>query len=157
MTNTFIDIMQVYDGSNGDATKALYARLEKLGPAGVVAMNLFRACKASARAKVYRGGGYRGMAYEKKDWSLGNLCQALRKDAEVLNIVWGWGLDPSAVGYEHVLYIEIPGGGQVSFHNARRHDGCPDYPSEWDKVREMAPTRICQWIVKILQQELVDG
>lgn len=156
MTDTFIDIMQVYDGSNGDATKALYARLDKQGAAGIVAMNLFRACKASARAKVYRGGGYRGMAYEKKDWSLGNLCQALRKDAEALGVRWGWGLDAKAIGFEHVLYIDMPTG-QCSFHNARRHDGCPDYHGEWDKVREMAPTRICQWIVKILQKEMVDG
>lgn len=148
----FIEVMQVYEGSNGDATKALYERLKEFGPAGIVATNLFRACKASERAKKYRGGGYRGMAYEKKDWSLGNLCDALRENATSLNIVWGWGLDSKTIGYEHVLYCEIPGIGQCSFHNARRFDKCPDYPGEWDGIKEKAPTRICQWIVRILDQ-----
>jgi hypothetical protein len=43
----------IYHGSNGALTVDLYARLEALGPAGIVAMNLFRAAKASERAKVY--------------------------------------------------------------------------------------------------------
>lgn len=34
--------LEVYEGSNGDATKALYAKLETFGPIGVIAMNLFR-------------------------------------------------------------------------------------------------------------------
>jgi hypothetical protein len=69
--------LEIYAGSDGEATKRLYAELEALGLVGVIAMNLFRACKASARAKVYRGGGYRGMAYDKKQWSIGQLVEAL--------------------------------------------------------------------------------
>lgn len=33
--------MEIYLGSDGEATKALYARLEAAGPIGAVAMNLF--------------------------------------------------------------------------------------------------------------------
>jgi hypothetical protein len=51
-----IDVALVYEGSNGDATRVLYARLEALGPIGAIAVNVFRAHKSSARAKVYRGG-----------------------------------------------------------------------------------------------------
>src|ERR1700676_464322 len=58
-------ILSIYAGSNGDATKALYASLEKRGPVGLIALNLFRACKASERAKIYRGRSYKGAAYDK--------------------------------------------------------------------------------------------
>lgn len=145
----FIEIMQVYEGSDGGATRALYDQLANYGPAGVVAMNLFRACKASERAKKYRGGGYRGMAYEKKDWSIGNLCEALRAHGTSLGIVWGWGRDEGTIGFEDVLYIELPAG-QCSFHNGRRCAECPDYTKSWDGVRLQAPTRICTWIKDIL-------
>lgn len=148
---TFIELMQVYTGSDGDATKALYERLKAFGPAGIVATNLFRACKASERAKQYRGGGYRGMAYEKKSWSIGNLSAALRDHAGTLGITWGWGKDAKAVNFEYVVYIDLPTG-QISFHNNGRFDG-PAYDKPWDGVKEQAPTRICQWIKKILEQE----
>jgi hypothetical protein len=58
----------------GEATKALYARLEACGVQGFLAVQLFRACKSSERAKVYRGGNrqgsYRRQAYDRKQWSL---------------------------------------------------------------------------------------
>ncbi len=147
-----VEIMKVYEGSNGDDTKALYEKLKAHGALGIVATNLFRACKASERAKKYRGGGYRGMAYEKKDWSIGNLCEALRANAVHLNVTWGWGKDAKAIGFEDVLYVEIPGIGQVSFHNARRFENCPDYPAGWDGKAGLGPTRICSWIAKIFDQ-----
>lgn len=64
----------VYAGSDGELTKRYYSELETKGPIGLVAMNLFRAQKCSARAKVYRGGvrgrgSYKSMAYERKSWS----------------------------------------------------------------------------------------
>ena len=36
------EIMAVYQGSNGEATKALYAKLESVGPAGVIAAETIR-------------------------------------------------------------------------------------------------------------------
>lgn len=54
--SALVDVVRIYDGSDGDATKALYERLAKLGAIGEIALNLFRAHKNSARAKVYRGG-----------------------------------------------------------------------------------------------------
>jgi hypothetical protein len=147
-----VEIMQVYEGSNGDATKALYEKLAKFGPIGIVATNLFRACKASERAKKYRGGGYRGKAYEKKDWSIGNLCDALRANAAGLNITWGWGRDERTIGFENVLYVDIPGCGQVSFHNSRRYENCPDYDGKWDETHGKAPSRISTWIARIFDQ-----
>lgn len=88
-----LNIRSIYYGSDGDATRGLYARLEQLGPVGVVAMNLFRAQKCSSRAKVYRGrGGRQGRgkfsreAYQRKSWSMSNLCQALETHAQTLTL-----------------------------------------------------------------------
>lgn len=47
---TLLDITRTYNGSSGQATRLMYARLNEFGPSGIVALNLLRACKASARA-----------------------------------------------------------------------------------------------------------
>lgn len=150
---TFDDVMATYRGSDGDATRALYARLEQFAPRGTVAVNLLRAAKASERAKVYRGGergrgSYRGMAYGKKDWALGELCRALTAGPDVVPS-WGWAADPATIGFEQVLYIDLPGAGQVSFHTSYRKDG-PDYAGRWDGVRHAAARRICLWAAAVL-------
>lgn len=77
-----MNVREIFHGSDGEATKLLYAELEKRGPIGTIALNLFRAQKASTRAKVYRR-KFKGAAYDKKNWSLRNLCDALIK-AEAL-------------------------------------------------------------------------
>jgi len=119
---------------------------------GVIAMNLFRAQKASARAKVYRGGvrnlgSFRNLAYEKKNWSLHNLCAALVEHGAGLEITWGWREDPNQEFHRWVLYIELPTG-QVSFHAAARGVG-PDYLRDWDGCKASAE-RIVEWVEKVL-------
>jgi len=147
------DVIHVYRGSDGNATVALYQRLEALGPAGTVAVNLFRAQKASERAKVYRGrergrGSYRAMAYDKKQWSLDNLAAALAAHAATLGIAWGWGIDEEQPVHRHVLYVELPTG-QVSFHTDERGAG-PDHPRGWDGVPRQSADRILRWISRLL-------
>ena len=149
-------VAHVYQGSDGAATKALYTSLEDLGPIGVIAVNLFRAQKSSERAKVYRGGvrgrgSYRGMAYDRKEWSMGNLCAALTEHAEACGIAWGWGEDPEQPFHRWVLYVELPTG-QVSFHGAARGPG-PDYPRGWDGVPGQSADRIVRWCARLLAQE----
>lgn len=145
------EVRAVYDGSDGEATKALYARLEACGPLGVVATNLFRAMKTSARAKRYRGGNgkgrYRDQAYETKQWSIDNLCRELVAN-DGLALSWGWGRDERAIGFEDVLYVDLPTG-QVSFHSERRRDG-PDYPGDWDGAREIGGARVCAFCADVL-------
>lgn len=148
----YIDVRQVYDGSNGDATKALYDRLTAIGPIGVIATNVFRANKCSARAKLYRGGGYKGMAYDRKQWSINNLVKACQEHADALGLVWGWKRDESERGpHNQVFYLDIPTG-QISFHTAPRGEG-PDYPGKWDGIRGESPDRICRWVAQILEKE----
>ncbi len=135
-----MNVRHIYEGSDGEATRALYARLEKLGPAGVIALNLFRASKCSARAKVYRGGNgrgsFRGMAYDRKNWSLKNLCEALERHGDELGIRWGWKEDPAQAFHRWVLYVELPTG-QVSYH-ADGPMGGRRFVGEWDGFRDSA-------------------
>lgn len=147
-----IDVLKVYEGSKGDDTLALYARLNQLGAVGQVAVNLFRAQKSSSRAKVYRGGGYRGKAYDRKQWSMDNLTTILAEHAEACGIRWGWGEDSAQEFHCWVLYVELPTG-QVSFHTSTRGAG-PDYSSEWDRIRDASAGRICRWISDLLTEKV---
>jgi hypothetical protein len=145
--------LEIYNASDAEATKALYARLEQYGPIGLVGLNLFRAQKASARAKVYRGGipgrgSYRRLAYERKQWSLENLCQVLADHAAELGLRWGWKEDPMQPYNPWVLYVDLPAG-QVSFHSPARGLG-PDYPADWDRVPDASPFRIIRWVDQLL-------
>lgn len=141
-----MNIAAIYSGSDAEATKALYAELERRGEIGVIALNLLRACKASARAKVYRGGNSHGrfkdQAYKKKEWSLRQLCEALvaLDDGKGCStpgcgfpdgrpcigcnrvvshgvVAWGWKEDPAQTFHRWVLYVDLLVG-QVSFHAA---------------------------------------
>lgn len=137
----------VYRGSDGEVTKALYAELERIGPAGQIAMNLFRAQKCSERAKLYRGRRYKDAAYERKNWSMGLLCGALRVYAVEMGIRWGWGQDLSEPFAPWVLYVDLPQG-QVSFHSTVRLEG-PDYPDGWDHAAGASPMRILGFVEAI--------
>lgn len=153
---TLAEVIRVYSGSDGDATKALYAKLEQLEPLGMIAVQLMRAQKASARAKVYRGGArgrgsYRAMAYARKGWALGELCTALAAFAPE-GWRWGWGEDNEQPWHPWVLYLELPTG-QVSFHSGDRGAG-PDYPGSWDGVRGVSADRILRWVGRLLAASL---
>ena len=143
-----MNVRDIYNGSDGEATKALYARLSTFGPIGDVALNLFRAQKASTRAKVYRGGvpgrgSYKRMAYDRKNWAMENLCATLAQHASSMGLVYGWQRDDDTGGYPWVLYVDLPTG-QVSFHAPSRGLG-PDYPGIWDGVRNVSADRIVRW------------
>ncbi len=145
--------IEVYNGSDGEVTKAFYAELEKLGVIGIVALNLFRAQKCSERVKKYRGGNghgrYKDQAYERKSWSMGLLCKALQDHGKVLGITWGWGLDGSQDNFAPwVLYVDLPQG-QVSFHALSRGAG-PDYDGKWDGSVGSSPVRIIGFCDRIL-------
>lgn len=137
--------IEVYLGSDGDVTRRFYGELEKRGPIGTIAVNLFRAQKSSGLAKVYRGGirgkaSYKSMAYDRKAWAMQNLAKALGEHAGSLGIRYGWKSDPSTVFGERaswVLYVDLPRHGQVSFHSPARGEG-RDYEGDWDGHRKSA-------------------
>jgi len=151
---TLDEIVAVYKGSSGDATKALYAKLEAVGPMGLIAVNLFRACKTSERAKKYRRGpGHISASYERKDWSVENATRILA-GMNPPPFRWGWGIDEVMKRsrpddpHHHVVYFDLPTG-QVSFHVGARHDG-PDYPGKWDRAVGVAWSRVCEWTWEVL-------
>jgi hypothetical protein len=134
-----VKAIDVYQGSDGELTKRYYAELERRGPIGAVAMNLFRAQKCSARAKVYRGRRYKDAAYGRKQWSMDLLVQILAQHAGELGIRYGWKQHPEIIFDDQpswVLYIDLPQG-QVSFHSPSRGEG-PDYPGEFDGAHKSA-------------------
>lgn len=147
-----MNVLEIYQGSNGEATKRMYDELTAAGPIGMLAVNLFRACKTSARAKRYRGGNskgsYRNQAYATKQWSLQNLCHLLSAHGEGLGVRWGWAQDFNQSYHNWVLYVELPNG-QVSFHNGERLEG-PDYPGRWDG-QHLSAQRIIMFTEKVLR------
>jgi hypothetical protein len=154
MESSLERVTAIYRGSDGAATKALYAEMEAFGAAGVIAMNLFRAQKNSERAKKYRGGirgvgSYRDMAYDRKQWAMENLCSALIVHSDRLALAWGWKLDAGAFGPAWVLYVDVPGIGQVSFHSPSRGDG-PDYRGHWDGERGASVQRVIEFTARVL-------
>jgi hypothetical protein len=152
--------IDVFLGSDGDVTKAYYAELQRAGAIGIVAVNLFRAQKCSARAKVYRGGvrgrgSFRGMAYDRKAWSMENLCSALLQHPEA-GVTFGWKKDPQTPLHGEaswVMYVDLPQG-QVSFHSPVRYAG-PDYPREFDGARQSAERilEFCDAVTARIQEE----
>jgi hypothetical protein len=152
MTRDLANILSVFEGSSGEATTALYDDLRQLGAAGAVAVELFRAQKSSSRAKVYRGGGYKGKAYDRKQWAMTNLAIALAELSfdERKRLAWGWQQDPKQQYHSWVLYVDLPNG-QVSFHTAERGEG-PIYRGDWDGIKDMSATRICRFIADLFAQ-----
>lgn len=131
---------RVYYGSDGVATRKYLRALEQR-PTGRIAAALFRAMKASARAKVYgtpRGAkiNYRDASYRRKEDAIDKLCDAL----EGSGLTYGWGVDTRQTRAPWVIYIDLPTG-QVSFHAPERGSG-PDYPGEWDGVRGASEGRV---------------
>lgn len=126
--------IEVFRQNDGEVTKAFYNRLNALGPAGKLAVALFRAQKRSTAAKSYRRGRYKRAAYDVKSWSLSEISRILTAHGAALGVTWGWKEDVNVLFGEkasHVLYVDLPGIGQCSFHSLDRGIG-PDYGGEWD-------------------------
>ena len=140
---TIGEVANAYYGSHSGKSRSVCARMERAAAVGVVAAELYRAQKASSRAKVYRGKvsdngpKYRDLAYTRKDDAIRAVTYALAEPGH--DLTWGWGVDSAQPTYQDVLYIDLPTG-QVSFHAAARYDG-PDYPGEWDRTHA-SETRI---------------
>ena len=118
---------------------------------GEIAVALFRAQKRSSRAKDYKRGKFRRAAYDVKSWSMGELCRLLAKHGEQLGFKWGWQADPNVVfgdAPSWVLYVDLPGHAQVSFHNPERMKG-PEYPGKWDGQRGMSEQRVIRFCAEV--------
>jgi hypothetical protein len=67
-------------------------------------------------------------------------------------LLWGWQIDQAAQGpHRWVLYIDLPGRGQVSFHSAERGEG-PDYLSAWDGAIGASAARIQYFAADVIDR-----
>lgn len=153
---TAMDAQQIYFGSNGGASRSFCSKLEKLGPLGRIAAQLFRVQKASTRAKAYRGGirrsdgkhfSYRDMAYDRKGECIEALSRLL--DLDDCGLKWGWGRDEKQRKAKYVLYIELPVG-QVSFHCTSRYGG-KDFAGEWDGLN-LSQERVIEFCQRVFNE-----
>lgn len=142
-------VSRAYWGSDGALTLQAFAALLACGYNGELACLLFRAMKASTRAKVYRGGNgkdsYRKLSYDRKGESLALLCEFLTGCSADC---WGWKMDHSAQHNNRwVLYVELPNG-QVSFHSEKRYSG-PEFKGEWnrDSHSEESVVTFCEEVI----------
>jgi hypothetical protein len=148
--------IEAFATSDGEVTKVFYAELLRRGPIGDLAVNLFRSQKKSTRAKAYRG-KFRGMGYEQKQWSMGNICTLLLAHGQEWGITFGWKPDPNVffdMKASQVLYVDLPQG-QVSFHSPSRGLG-PDYPRDWDRTNKSAE-RVLAFCDSVMSRPVVEG
>lgn len=137
---------EIFEQSDGNVTKSYYALLEKLGPIGLIALNLFRAQKCSIRAKAYRKKTHIQDAYGRKQWSIDQLCDILLRYGSEVGITFGWKQDEKVIlsnATSWVFYVDLPNG-QVSFHSPVRGKG-PEYHSDWDGRKGMSVVRVLQF------------
>ena len=140
MDKTQKSVHEIYYGSDGGATRRLMTRLEKTGQRGRIAAQLFRAQKASSRAKVYRGGirdewggviRYKDLAYEKKEKELIGLTRGVLK-ADSQGLRWGWKPDPPHGVTPNSSYTPIYRTDRLA--SIRRSDTLVlIYEGEWDR------------------------
>lgn len=157
LSRDYTDIVRIYQGSDGEATRALYRALEQFGPVGGIAVNApanvrnAPSCIAAAAATKPRPMIARTGASATSRRALHSAPAA-----EVASgVVWGWAIDDAlrAKGdpHHHILYIELSTG-QVSFHTGSRGPGA-DYAGQWDGARGVAAERICRWVAVVMAQQ----
>lgn len=152
-TEQFVPVTarDVYAASNPVLTKALYARLETCGPAGAVALNLFRAHRCIAQA-LHCDAGREIMrsAYERKDWAINLLIRTLFRHSQELCIAWGWCCDSRNKAAPWTLRVDLPNG-QVAFPNPRRLTGY-DYYGRRD-AQDKSEERIFAYCDEVLSSQ----
>jgi hypothetical protein len=150
------NILTIYTGSDGVATKGLYDLLDQRGPKGELAHHLMRAMKTSERAKQYRGRDGQGrkysqLSYGRKQDAIEKVAALLGQHAQRFGILWGWAEDTDQPYHRWILYVDLPTG-QVSFHAAERGDG-PTYTKPWDQKKRQGSIRICKFAAAVLEME----
>ncbi len=131
--------LEVFTQQNGEVTKAYYAEMQKLGELGEIAVCLFRAQKRSSRAKDYRRGKFRRLAYDAENVEFAGALQgaeaALRKARH-----WVGMEGRSERTFRRTRFVDSvrgPSDGPVQFPQSIRFDG-PDYSGEWSGLPNSA-------------------
>lgn len=110
---------------------------------------------ANLTAKRYFGGDCGGYSYAQINY--------LKKGEHIKTLIWisgsqGWafGVQPcSTFGTTHIIYFDIPGVGQLSWHYSPDAP-LPDYPGEWDGLEGSSLPKL-EAAVSILLKRTLDG
>ena len=140
--------VDAFKTTKADETVAYQNELILRGELGQIAFGLFRAQKRSTKAKSYRG-AMRRNSYDGKGEALQYLDAALTLwDAE-FGINWGWKKDPKQEYHNQVLYVELPGHGQCSFHSSAAA-GPKQFGGEWDSSKPVIETvlEFCDFVIQ---------
>lgn len=148
--------IQAFEAKNASQTVAYQNELLNRGDLGQIAFGLFRAQKRSTRAKTYRR-SMRQESYAAKSEALKYLDAGLHQWAEDHGIEWGWRGDPSQTYHNQVLYVQLPGHGQCSFHSERAFSKQRFY-GDWDSTRPVVETVLayCDAVMELDPRELRD-
>lgn len=99
------------------------------------------------RANYRRSRDARELDYKRKSEAVAEACQL----APVAGTTFGWRKDGGGV-VPWVVYFELPGIGQASFHSPERGAG-PDYSGVWDGLKGSTPGRITKAIKVVLGED----
>lgn len=107
--------------------KLMLNRLMKTDPLALAARLAIEIEDANLTAKRYKFSRYQDSAYAKKEALMLDLIALFQHQG------WKFGVHKSdRPETSHIIYFEIPGCEQISWHYTHKGDPLPIYPKEWD-------------------------
>lgn len=117
----------------GIGTRAAKLKLNRLGNSSSVARAYRLALEIEDRSiqgKKYRRSEWSDRAYFEKSRLIEELAQLCEKEG------WTYGQHKTGGWPQHVVYFDLPGCEQISFHTTLKNpEAVPHYPKEWDGKR----------------------
>ncbi|MFN7929869.1 MAG: hypothetical protein U0Y68_18375 [Blastocatellia bacterium] len=114
----------------GLGTRTIKIRLNKLAKSEPLALAVRLALEiedANLTAKRYRFSRYQDRNYKKKDTLIRDLITLFKHND------WTWGVTYEKQAWPNaIIYFEIPGCEQISWHWNTSNQGWPIYEKEWD-------------------------
>lgn len=121
--------------------KLILNRLAKTDPLARAARIALEIEDANLLAKKYGGGKWSYRNYDKKGELIRELIKLFKAQG------WVFGVQPSRHS-RGVIYFEIPGCEQISFHYDHDGDPLPIYEKEWDKQEGSTLRKLFDFIQK---------
>jgi hypothetical protein len=132
------------DTACGVGTRLVKIRLNKLAktePLALAARLALEIEDANIQAKKYRGSKWMDRNYRKKQELIGDLITLFRHQE------WAFGVHQSEHRFERgVIYFEIPGCEQISFHYDHEGPSLPTYEKPWDEKRDSTMPKLLEFI-----------
>lgn len=153
--STTVSAQEAFDSRDSAVTLRYQNDLILRGKAGQLAFGLFRAQKRSTRAKTYRR-GLRRNAYEGKHEALKYVDSVLTRNPDLVS-GWGWRIDRNQQYHNQVLYVDLIGIGQCSFHDEIAASS-QKYAGEWDQSKPSLDSILayCDFVMATVESKPLD-